>query len=148
MLSTNLPLMKANLNVLLTASKGNPVYDAAYNAYYKAGEKSFEDQQKNINTINTNNQAYNTNIDYSSANNKEIDETLKKYSDVFATEFCNNLKSGGFLDSIADEIDSHIKSMMLSINVPVIPPTLISPVGPVTGSLMISEMAGSQITIS
>ena len=38
MLSVNLPLMKANLNTLLTASKGNPVYDAAYNAYYESNK--------------------------------------------------------------------------------------------------------------
>lgn len=137
MLSTNLPLMKANLNALLTASKGNPVYDAAYNAYYESNKctNNIFSPEEDPNGIS------NTAV-------KNTNENLKKLAENFATEFCNNLKSGGFMDSIADEIDGHIKSMMLSINVPVIPPTLISPVGPVTGSLMISEMAGAQITIS
>lgn len=145
MLSVNLPLMKADLNSLLTASKGNPVYDAAYNAYYISSKHIIEQQNNSINS----NISSDANIDpLSKEESNNIEKNLKEISEVFATEFCDNLKSSGFMDHIADEIDNHIKSMMLSINVPVIPPTLISPVGPVTGSLMISEMSGAQITIS
>lgn len=137
MLSTNLPIMKFNLNKLLSPSQGNPVYDAAYNAYYESNKCS-------INNFSVEDDP--TGISNNAAN--DTNSKIKSRAQDFAKEFCNNLKMSGFMDSIANEIDAHIKSMMLSINVPVLPPTLISPTGPITGSLMISEMAGAQITIS
>lgn len=134
MLSTNINIMKSNLNKLL--DDNGPVYNAAYDAFY--------------NTINIDN----VNIDdpdfaeLVSSGNSKRKQQLEKDAKKFAKNFCDGLKSGGLMNSIADEIDKHIKQAMITINVPAIPPTLISPIGPVTGSLIISEATGAKITIS
>ena len=137
MLSTNILLMKTKLNSLLTPTSGNPMYDAAYNAYYNANKSTF-----NVVSVDE---------DPSGVANKnatETNERIKSCAKEFAEEFCKGLKSSGFMDSIADEIDKHIKSMGLSITVPALLPTIISPMGPCTGSLTISEMTGAQILIN
>lgn len=138
MLSTNIIQLKQNLNKLLGTTHPNkgPVYEAAYNAYYSVNDFNIESSDDaEINAI----------LDTTRIN---CENKRKEDADKFATEFCNALLEGGFMDSIADEIDKHIKSAMITINVPVIPPTLVSPTGPVTGSLIISETAGAQITIN
>lgn len=137
MLSTNKPLMKNSLNSLLNASSGSPVYDAAYNAYYEANKCEMNSMSPDDDPSGIANKAA-----------SETNEKLKDHAKDFATEFCKNLKNGGFMDTIADEIDKHVKSMMLTISIPVLLPTIVSPMGPCTGSLMISETTGAQITIS
>ena len=136
MLSTNLPLMKNSLNSLLLSKEGNPFYDAAYKAYYESNKcimdsASIDDDPSGIANRSAN----------------EANEKLKDRAAEFAKEFCNILKNGGLMDSIADEIDKHIKSMLLTINIPALLPTIISPTGPCTGSLSISEATGAQIII-
>lgn len=137
MLSVNKPLMKNSLNMLLLATKGNPFYDAAYNAYY-------ESNKCEMNSVSA------TDDPSGISNNAALDTNskIKKRANDFAVEFCNTLKKGGFMDTIADEIDKHVKSMMLTINIPMLLPTIISPMGPCTGTLTISEATGAQITIS
>lgn len=137
MLSTNKPLMKSAFNSLLNDKEGNPFYDAAYSAYY-------ESNKCEINSFSADDDP--SGISNNAAN--EINIKLHDRAKVFAKEFCSNLKNSGFMDSIADEIDNHIKSMMITIDVPVLLPTIISPVGPCTGSISISEVTGAKISIN
>lgn len=137
MLSSNKPLMTAKLNSLLNVSKGSPIYDAAYNAYYESNKCAFGVVSADDDPMGVSSSAAN-----------ETNKKLKECAKNFAEEFCKNLKDGGFMDTIADEIDKHIKAMMLTINIPALLPTIVSPTGPCTGSLTISEATGAQITIS
>lgn len=139
MLSTNIIPLKQNLNKLLgtTIPNKGPVYEAAYNAYYSITDFniSTNGDDADINGILTSKKI-------------ECEKKRKEDADKFAKEFCDTLLKGGFMNTIADEIDKHIRQAMITINVPVLPPTLISPTGPVTGSLIISNATGAQITIS
>lgn len=137
MLSANKPLMINVLNSLITPSEGYPLYDAAYNAYYESNKCNFDtvsiDEDPN-----------------GIANNaaSDINKLITDRSKIFAKTFCEHLQNNGFMDSIAEEIDNHIKSMLITINVPALLPTIVSPMGPCTGSLTISEATGAQITIN
>ena len=75
--------------------------------------------------------------------NEKAVETAKK----FAEEFVEQLKKGKVLETISDEIDTHVKSIKLMISVPTLLPTIISPMGPCTGALTISEETGAQIKL-
>lgn len=136
MLSSNLPVMKNALNLLLNDSQGNPVYDAAYNAFYEAnkGDENVVSADDDPNGI-------------AGGAVGEVNERMKTIAEIFAKEFCNKLKDGKFMDSIADEIDRHIKSMELTITMfPTSLATIISPTGPCTGTMVISK-ATSNIQI-
>lgn len=136
MLATNLPILKQTLNKLI--DKNDVVYEAAYNAYYEATKTDLP-----IANI--------TDSDLSPTAIKkksECEKILKDKAKLFATEFCKGLKDGGFMDTIADEVDKHIKMAQIDINVPSLMPTISSPVGPCSGSLNISVSTGAQIVIS
>lgn len=129
MLSSNLQLMKTSLNNLLVDSQGNPVYDAAYTAFYEANKCELNSVSADDDPNGLANNAIN-----------ESNKRFEKLSETFAKEFCNKLKDGKFMDSIADEIDKHIKSMELFISVlPTGIATVVSPVGPCTGAMIISK---------
>ena len=141
MLATNLPIMKQNLNKLLDVPPvEGPVYKAAYNAYYEANKaetvsySSDDDPLGNQTTESAKIVA-------------DINNNIDKCADKFAKEFCKQLKQNGFMNAIADEIDGHIKAMKLMINIPTLLPTIISPMGPCTGALSITEETGAQIQI-
>lgn len=139
MLSANLPLLKQNLNDLLSVPplKEGVVYKAAYDAYY--------------NVIKTDIDTNNSDPDLApivASSAAQCEQKMIDDAKQFATDFCNGLKSGGFMDSIADAINSHIQSAQIDITVPAIPPTITSPTGPCTGSLIISKSIGAQIVIS
>lgn len=138
MLTTNIIVLKQNLNKLLDTPPiaEGVFYKAAYDAYY--------------NLINVDIDATNDDSDLAPivAEGKIACEQKKKDdAKQFATDFCNGLKEGGFMDTIADEVDKHIKSAQIDIVVPVLPPTIVSPTGPCTGSLTISKSTGAQISI-
>jgi hypothetical protein len=121
--------MKNALNLLLNDSQGNPVYDAAYNAFYEAnkGDENAVSAADDPNGI-------------AGGAVGKVNERMKTLAETFAKEFCNKLKDGKFMDSIADEIDKHIKSMELFISVlPTGIATVVSPVGPCTGAMIISK---------
>lgn len=141
MLATNLPIMKQNLNKLLDVPPvEGPVYKAAYNAYYEANKaetvsySSDDDPLGNQTTESAKIVA-------------DINNNIDKCADKFAKEFCKQLKQNGFMNAIADEIDGHIKAIKLMINIPTLLPTIISPMGPCTGALSITEETGAQIQI-
>lgn len=139
MLSVNLPLLKQKLNQLIAVPpiKESVMYKAAYNAYYNVTKTEMNGNNDDPDLAPTLAQA-----------KTDCEKKQKEDAEKFAKEFCNSLKDGGFMDTIADEINSHIKSAQIDITVPALLPTIISPVGPCTGSLSISTMTGAQITIS
>ena len=133
MLSVHKPIMDAAFAKLtvpgnaLTPDIGGAIYKAAYHAYYDVGEKrindcdAIEDPDLAADAI---------------ARKQEALMDLKNDSHMFATAFNDAMKE--CLKEISNQIDDHIKSMMLTINIPAVLPTLVSPVGPVTGALTIS----------
>ena len=137
MLATNIVEFKSNLNKLLsTPPSAGPVYKAAYDAYYS------------ISNFDINTDVDDIDIKPILEKTKQQCESKRKNdADLFAKTFCENLLKSDIMNDIADEIDKHIKSALIDISIPVIPPTLISPSGPVTGSLLISETAGANISI-
>lgn len=141
MLATNLPIMKQNLNKLLDVPPvEGPVYKAAYNAYYEANKAETV-------SYSSENDPLGNQTTESAKIVADINNNIDKCADKFAKEFCKQLKQNGFMNAIADEIDGHIKAMKLMINIPTLLPTIISPMGPCTGALSITEETGAQIQI-
>lgn len=141
MLATNLPIMKQNLNKLLDVPPvEGPVYKAAYNAYYEANKAETV-------SYSSENDPLGNQTTESAKIVADINNNIDKCADKFAKEFCKQLKQNGFMDTIADEIDGHVKSIKLMINIPALLPTIISPMGPCTGALSITEETGAQIQI-
>lgn len=131
MLAQNIILLKQNLNkLLMTPPTGEgPVYKAAYDAYF------------NVTNVDVDTQ--NDDSDLKAVVEKaktDIEQKVKDDAKKFATDFCNGLKDNGFMDTIADEIDTHIKSAKLLITMmPQGIATIVSPVGPCSGSMMIDD---------
>ena len=131
MLSTNKPIMQQKLNNLL--NENGPVYNAAYNAILS----TIPEPENNVEMESDDTGDMTSLLEESilKQKNKRIEDAKK-----FAKEFVDGLKFGGFMDAIADEIDSHIKSTQLLITMqPQGVATLISPVGPCTGTMIISD---------
>ena len=138
MLAANLPILKQNLNKLITANKGSAFYNAAYEAYYSL----FKNVASSIDS--------GSDPDLKpiiEAQKLECDRKAKADAELFAKSFCEALKKASVMDIIADEINTHIKSAQIDITAPILP-TVTSPMGPCTGSLTISPMTGANITIS
>lgn len=136
MLSTNLPLMKQRFSSMLTDNTGM-FYKAAYEAYLE----SMSDQKP----IVSNDPDISAIIDDANA---KMNKLKIEKSEAFAKAFVKSLRNSNFDDLLANEIDKHIKSMMLTITVPALLPTIISPTGPCSGSLTISEATGAKISIN
>lgn len=139
MLKTNILSLKNNLNKLLSTTEGSegPVYKAAYNAYFNAinseinSESNDSDAKTALESAKT-----------------ELAQNIKDKSKQFAIDFCNGLKENNFMETIADEVDSHIKSMKIVATVlPQGLATIISPAGPCTGSLVIDDPTTATIEI-
>jgi hypothetical protein len=136
MLATNKPLMEFKFSQML--EDGGLFYQAAYDAYYKTAEPNSPPTEEE--------DSVNPSVEmklYNDAKNTAVNK-----SHEFAAAFVKGLRDGGFDSILADEIDKHVKSAQIDINVPVLLPTIVSPMGPCTGSLSISTLTGAQITIS
>lgn len=131
MLSANLPLLKQNLNNLLSVPPANegPVYKAAYDAYFNVTNVEVDTENDDNDLKTTVEEA-----------KQSIEQKVKDDAKKFATDFCNGLKDNGFMDTIADEVDGHIKSIKLLITMmPQGIATIISPMGPCSGSMVIDD---------
>lgn len=140
-LRTNKPSMDQKLNALYDSA----FRQAAYNAYYNTHDKSTPLIDFGTDDPDLIEQA-NAKI---AKNKSDYNDELIIDSNKFADEFVNQLKSAKLLETISDEIDRHIKSMMLTIThtlTPVNSP-LTTAAGPVTGVLSLSSLTGTQITI-
>lgn len=129
MLSANKPLMQQNFSSMI--SENGLFYKAAYDAFYETMKP------ENISDPN---------LDANSINNitNEIDKKAKDAAKKFAKAFVKGLKDGGFDSKLATEIDNHVKAIQLLITMmPQGLATIISPVGPCTGSMVISDATAS-----
>lgn len=139
MLTTNLPLLKQNLNQLIETPpvKESVMYKAAYNAFYNVTKVDIDTKCTDPDLL-----------PIILSKKKECEQKMKDDANKFASDFCNALKDGGFMDIIADEINNHIKSAQIDITIPALPPTIISPMGTCSGSLIISKSTGANFIIS
>jgi hypothetical protein len=131
-LSTNKPLMDQKLYALYDSA----FRQAAYNAYYNTHDKLIPSIDFGTDDPDLIEQA-NARI---AKNKSDFNDELIIDSNKFADEFVNQLKSAKLLETISDEIDGHIKAMKLLITMlPQGIATLISPMGPCSGSMIISD---------
>lgn len=128
MLSVNKPLMQQTFSNMLLENTGM-FYKAAYDAYM-ASMNDIED-------------AYDEDPDLNAKIlevNSEMNKLKEKKSKEFAKAFVKSLKDAGFDTTMADQIDQHVKSMQLMITMlPQGLATIISPMGPCTGAMVISD---------
>ena len=145
MLTDNLPLFKQNLNKLIDGDK-SIMYEAAYEASKKA---YYEATKVDIDTSGQDNNDLKLLMEAEKATcEQKMKDDADKFAKTFATDFCDILKREGFMDAIADEVDGHIKSMKIMINVlPTAIGSIISPMGPCTGALIIDDPTTATIQI-
>lgn len=147
MLATNKPLMDQAFNKLCIKGNGSAssaksagaIYKAAYMAYY---EKNAANLPKN----DPNDKDILNNLKNQGLTIEDVKKKLENDSHDFASLFTDAMSE--CLKEISNQIDAHIKSAQIDIMVPALLPTIISPMGPCTGSLSISKATGAQITIS
>lgn len=128
MLSVNKPLMQQTFSNMLLENTGM-FYKAAYDAYMASmndiEDASDEDPDLNAKILEV---------------NSEMNKLKEKKSKEFAKAFVKSLKDTGFDTTMADQIDQHVKSMQLMITMlPQGLATIISPMGPCTGAMVISD---------
>lgn len=145
MLTDNLSLFKQNLNKLIDGDK-SIMYEAAYEASKKA---YYEATKVDIDTSGQDNNDLKLLMEVEKATcEQKMKDDADKFAKTFATDFCDILKREGFMDAIADEVDGHIKSMKIMINVlPTAIGSIISPMGPCTGALVIDDPTTATIQI-
>jgi hypothetical protein len=146
MLSTNKQIMDSKFDMLskkgsaAAPDTGGAIYKAAYHAYY---DKTYE-------RINATEDPTDEDIKADLASRGMLKqnniEKLKNEAHEFASLFADAMKE--CLDEISTQVDQHIKAAQINIVIPALTPTIVSPTGPCTGSLIISESTGAQITIS
>lgn len=145
MLTDNLPLFKQNLNKLIDGDSSimyKAAYEAAYNAYYEATKVDIDTSGQNNSDLKLLMEAEKT------ACEQKMKDDSGKFAKTFATDFCDILKKEKFMDAIADEVDGHIKAMKIMINVlPTAISTIVSPMGPCTGALIIDDPSTATIQI-
>jgi hypothetical protein len=126
MLSTNKPSMDKNLKALYDVLE-----DAAYEGYLKA--EGYDDVDSQIDDLELQNKPDKGEI------KKKMEDTAK----LFSNEFIKQLKAGKLLETISDEIDSHVKAIADGLMITMMPQgiaTIIAPPsGPCTGSMVISS---------
>lgn len=145
MLTDNLPMFKQNLNKLLDGDSSimyKAAYEASYNAYYEATKVDIDTSGQDNNDLKLLMEAEKATCE------QKMKDDADKFAKTFATDFCDILKKEKFMDTIADEVDAHIKSMKIMINVlPTAISTIVSPMGPCTGALVIDDPTTATIQI-
>lgn len=134
MLATNLVTMKSQLNQLssilnqdpeLEQNPKSPFWEAAKIAYYETIKPDIQDVED-------------TDFKDKIAEARiKAEEDANKAANKFAYYFCKILNDNKVWDTIANEIDGHVRSIEPMINL--VSPThgaLASPAGPVTGALI------------
>lgn len=143
MLATNKPKMQKVFSDMI-ADKTGMLYKAAYYAYYDTTETIYNNQQKSVTEYLSNNKLSGSDTSIEPPDKSKWEADAK----VFASSFVKALRDAGFDQVLSDEIDTHVKSAQIDITIPALQPTIISPMGPCSGSLVISQSSGAQITIS
>lgn len=128
MLSVNKPLMQQTFSNMLQENTGM-LYKAAYDAYMAS--------MNDVKDISIDDPEMESQI---ATTNSNMNDLKKKKSKEFAKAFVNSLKDSGFDTTLANQIDQHVKSIQLMITMlPQGIATLITPMGPCTGTMIISD---------
>lgn len=137
MLSVNKPLMDQKLSALYD----NALKKAAYEAFKKASK--YDEVDKEAGGIN----AAEEYMPDTSLIKSRIDESANDFAD----EFVKQLKNAKFLETISDEIDGHVKAIADGLIITMLPQglaTIVSPMGPCTGSMIIQSGSTANIQLT
>lgn len=154
MLSANKSIMDTSFESLArtgtydkTSPNGGVIYNTVFENYFDNKKKRAEETLENmIKSINDDDDRKNPGCAFESKLSEDDIENIKKESHEIADAVARAMNE--CLKEISNQIDKHIKAMTLNINIPTLLPTIISPMGPCTGALQISEATGATITIS
>lgn len=139
MLSVNKPLMDAKFETLTTPQTGK-VYMAAYNAYKNMATK-MADAAGDVED---------TDLAPGVAQSKtEVKQQIENDAKQFASDFCEGISE--MLSEISTQIDAHVKALANGMTITMLPQgiaTVVSPMGPCTGSMVIKNGATANIIIS
>lgn len=145
MLSVNKPLMDTKFSMLAkkgtakAPDTGGAIYKAAYHAYF---DKTYNKLMETSDPSDTD--LYNKLRSEKMLKNDNIDK-LREEAHDFASFFADAMDE--ILKEVSTQVDAHIKAASININVPALLPTIISPMGPCSGSLTIGETTGAIINI-
>jgi hypothetical protein len=146
MLSVNKPLMDAAFSKLCikgsgtsaAANSAGAIYKAAYKAYYDKTASRMPDSDPADADIKADLASKGLLV-------SDVKRELENDAHEFASLFTDAMDE--ILKEISKQIDAHVKAASINIVVPALMPTIVSPMGPCSGSLTISETMGAQITI-
>ena len=134
MLGVNKPLMDQKLSALYDSA----FKKAAYEAYLKAS--GHDDVDGEVAKMELQNKP----------NSNEIKDKMKSCANAFADEFVKQLKNAKLLETISDEIDGHVKTVKDGLIITMLPQglaTIVSPMGPCTGSMIIQNGSTANIQL-
>lgn len=126
---------------------GGVIYNTVFENYFENKKKRAEETLKKMTeSINDDDDRKKPGCSFDSTLSDDDIDNIKIESHEIADAVARAMNE--CLKEISNQIDNHIKSMTLNINIPTLLPTIISPMGPCTGTLQISEATGAVITIS
>ena len=147
MLEVNKPLMDSAFNNLCmkgTASNpdaGGTIYKAAYHAYYdKAADR--------LPKTDPNDKDICTTLSEEGLTVSNIELQLKNDAHDFASLFADSMNE--ILKEVSTQIDNHVKAVADGLLITMLPQgisTIVSPVGPCTGSMIIQNNSTANIQI-
>lgn len=130
MLSANKPIMQQAFSNMLTKETG-AFYKASYDAFITTMEGCNSDE------LTTDDEDLSKEI---AKQKQQFEIKQKDMAKKFASAFVDALKNANFDKELADQIDNHVKSLQFVITMmPQGLATIVSPVGPCTGSMIISD---------
>lgn len=150
MLSTNKPTMDKNLKALYDVFKDAANYAFLSSSYspldIKIAKTSEDDgiyEPEAQRMINEHDTKFKTETKLLNSISNKYNEKAVETAKKFAEEFVEQLKKGKVLETISDEIDSHVKAIADGLMITMMPQgiaTIIAPPsGPCTGSMVISS---------
>ena len=140
MLSVNKPLMDTQFS-LLTVPHTGAIYKAAYNAYYNLASAAFDESSKES-----------TDADLAptlTAAQAKMKSKIVEDANKFASDFCEGMSD--MLKEISNQIDAHVKAVANGLVITMLPQgiaTVVSPVGPCTGSMIIQNNTTANVVIN
>lgn len=140
-LAANKQLMDTKFNMLTTPQVGD-MYKAAYNAYYNLAKAAFDASDSKVDNADLK--------PIVEAKKAEMEMQLKSDANSFATDLCDGISK--MLEEISNQIDAHIKSMMINVITAAPGPSgtvLACGVGPVSGTIAMNNLSpAGGITVS
>lgn len=149
MLSVNKPLMDAAFNSLCIKGSGSEsaaksagiVYKSAYEAYYKKIAENLPTSDPSDPDVAAKLKSDGLSVD-------DIKKKLEKEAHDFASLFADAMKE--CLSEVSNQIDAHVKAVANGLTITMMPQglaTVVSPMGPCTGSMVIKNGATASVVI-